>query len=131
MLLKSNKNTLCLATPDWPGLIEQIAGPYRPRHDTKSVWLHRAAIRCGLTDRQVDYLFRQRPDPRWSTGIKVLEAARKANSSLAAARLDALTLASSFESLANGKGMDRATANKLFAAAALLRGETGAGNDGA
>lgn len=75
---------------NWREQIEAVAGPYS---GNRKGWLSRAARKSGATYRQVKALYYgEMTDPKLSVAEGVL----------AAARLEAMALASQFESIARG-----------------------------
>lgn len=82
-------------TINWQEVIGQVAGPMSAS-DTRESWLARAARRSRVSFRTMKALYYgQSTDPRTSTAVSVLIAAKKA-------RDEASALASQFENLAGG-----------------------------
>ena len=114
-----NQTKICATCPTlaWPELIAGIAGPMS-RFDTKESWLRRAATKTRLTLRSVKAIYYgEITDPKFSVGVAIIRAHNDARA--AAARLDALTLASRFETIATG--MQNADADFLGEDAAEIK----------
>ena len=108
-------------TFDFPKLIEEIAGPMRPR-DNRQSWLDRAAKESKLSYSRIKSLFYEEcKDPPTSITIRVLMAVDKA-------RREAAELATQFETLAGSlnaqENSDRHSSDvlALINAARALRG---------
>lgn len=85
---------------NWKNEIGAIAGPFS-ENDTKDSWLGRAARKASVSLRHIKSLYYgHTTDPKYSVAWNFIEAAKEAR--IAAARLDAVTLASRFESIAGG-----------------------------
>lgn len=90
MVRKSRTENGMSAAINWRDQIATIAGPFE---GNRKGWLSRAARKSGATYRQVKALYYgEMTDPKLSV----------AESVLAAAKLEAMTLASRFESIAGG-----------------------------
>lgn len=118
---------------DWKNEIGAIAGPFSP-NDTKESWLDRAARKAHVSLRHIKSIYYGHvTDPKHSVASNILTAAEQAR--VAAAKLDALTLASRFETIAGGLNAQDSDFHcedvaALINAARLLRGLDSAGNKG-
>lgn len=108
---------------NWRDEIALVAGPY---DGNRKGWLSRAARKSGATYRQIKALYYgETTDPKLSV----------AESVLAAARVEAMALASQFESIAGGLNATDSDfhchdINALIDTARKLRGLDSAGNKG-
>ena len=121
----SGVNIVGLPTIDWRTEIAAIAGSYLDT-DTRESWLARAARKAKVTAWHAKALFYgELKDPKYSVAHKVLSASAKAR--IDAARLDAQTLSTKFETIARGmqianQDLFSEETAALLDAARLLRG---------
>lgn len=125
MVLESQTKNCAAYRTDWPEMVAAVAGPFSHR-DTRESWLNRAAHRSGLSLRLIKSLFYgEITDPKDSVATKLRIANEKAQA--ASARLEALALASRFETIAQGlqnadENYHSETVSKLVDVAGRLRG---------